>query len=115
MKLEFAQNSAYVSFEKRLRELHELIAVGEGDSEKADALREEMAADYRSLSAQEVERLNGLSEDLYGLSETTAPASGEHLPADAELAKAFLRARQHEDSGGRAAFSPSTCSPFPGS
>jgi tetratricopeptide (TPR) repeat protein len=97
MKLEFAQNDAYVRFEQWLRELHQLIAGGEGDSENADILREKMSAAHCLLSEQEIERVKGLSEDLYSLTETRATTPVEHSPIDAEVAKAFFLARQREN------------------
>jgi tetratricopeptide (TPR) repeat protein len=96
MKLEFAQNPAYASFEHHLRDLHGLIAAGEGDSDVADALRDSMSAEYRSLSASEEDRLNGLSEDLYSLTESPAPRMQQTLQ-DKGLAQNLLRAREQYD------------------
>lgn len=96
MKLEFAQNPAYVSFERHLRDLHGLIASGRGESEEADALRDAMASDHRLLSAEEENRLNGLSEDLYSLTESDDAAPPSSAP-DPAAAVEFQRARQRHD------------------
>jgi tetratricopeptide (TPR) repeat protein len=60
---EFAQNPDYVEYERLLIDLCDSMA--EGDEEKADSLREEMDRPAKRLSAAEVMRLNGLSSDLY--------------------------------------------------
>ena len=77
MKLEFSQNPAFRKLEERLRELHKLLASGEGDGDAADAIREEMASDYRALSSKEVDFLQGLSEDLDSLNEGATPKTSE--------------------------------------
>jgi tetratricopeptide (TPR) repeat protein len=64
----FAENPAYVEYERLLKELHGVIAQGKGDSDEADAIREAMEAPERGLNRMEITRLNGLSADLYMLS-----------------------------------------------
>lgn len=93
MTPEFANNPAFVTFEKQLRLLHEWISAGEGDSDKADLLRSEMADNYRSLSAHEVEHLNGLSEDLYSLSEEPDQPASTPKPNQAQTASEIIGAR----------------------
>src|SRR5687767_10165503 len=69
----FAQNPDYVEHELLLLELHDLIASGRGESEQAEAVRDKLDRTYNRLSPHEIERLNGLSHDLYML-------SGDELP-----------------------------------
>jgi len=57
------------TYTRMLHQLHELFGVGRGDSEEADAIRDEMDAPWYAMSKQERERMGGLSEDLYALSE----------------------------------------------
>src|SRR5436190_11135480 len=63
----FAANPYYVEHEERLKELSRLMAEGKGDTPEADALREAMEHPERQLTREEIERLNGLSADLYML------------------------------------------------
>jgi tetratricopeptide (TPR) repeat protein len=63
----FSDNPHYVEYERLLRQLHQLIAEGRGDTDEADRIREEMDEPWRKLRQEEVDRLNGLSADLYML------------------------------------------------
>jgi tetratricopeptide (TPR) repeat protein len=63
----FSNNPYYVEYESLLKQLHRLIATGNGNSEEADAVRDEMDRPERELSSEELTRLNGLSADLYML------------------------------------------------
>lgn len=63
----FADNPEYVKAETLLKELHRLISEGKGDSDEADAVREEMDEPWWKLTQEEQARLNGLSADLYML------------------------------------------------
>jgi DNA-directed RNA polymerase specialized sigma24 family protein len=67
MTSKFAANPYYVECEEQLKELHRLIAAGKGDSDDADALREAMERSERELGCEEIDRLGGLSADLYML------------------------------------------------
>ena len=54
----FAANPYYVACEEQLKKLHGLIAEGKGDTEEADALREELDVsvllfDYRGYGRSE--------------------------------------------------------------
>lgn len=64
----FADNPAYLAYEKGLKQLHQLIAADKGDTDEADVLRDEMDQPYRDLSSEERARLSGTSADLYMLS-----------------------------------------------
>jgi len=61
---QFLRNLAYVEYVHQLLELHDLIARGELESEKADQLREEMDVNWYALSADEMERAGIISADL---------------------------------------------------
>lgn len=87
----FADNPHYTEYEASLKSLHQLIAGGEGDSDAADVLREEMDRSASELSHEEMTRLRGLSADLYMLQDDEIfepPSPGkepsslipEHLP-----------------------------------
>jgi hypothetical protein len=86
-------NPYYVEYEDLLKKHHRLIAEGKGESEEADAVRDEMDRPERELSREELAWLNGLSADLYVLqddeifetaaSETAAP---DLLAADLDAA-----------------------------
>jgi hypothetical protein len=52
----FSDNPYYVEYEGLLKQLHRLIAEGKGDSDDADAVREEMDRPERELSREELNR-----------------------------------------------------------
>jgi len=56
---------AYEQYEKLLRELHELIAQGKGETDEADEIRDRMDRPWHALTLEEQERLSQLSEELY--------------------------------------------------
>lgn len=64
--LEFAQNPYYIEYESLLIRLSHAMA--EGDEETADRMRQTMEGPERWLNTAEIVRLNGLSADLYMLS-----------------------------------------------
>ena len=74
----FADNPCYVKHETQLKQLHQMMAEGNGDSEEADALRDEMDTTWWPLTAAECKRVSGLSADLYMLQddEVFEPADG---------------------------------------
>ena len=53
-----------VELARRLRQLHVFIREGEGDSDEADELRDEMDDFYHRLSPEEIERINELAIEL---------------------------------------------------
>lgn len=63
----FWNNQHFEQYESLLRRLHPLMAAGEGDTDEADAVRDEMDKPWRELSREEIARLDGLSADLYML------------------------------------------------
>jgi tetratricopeptide (TPR) repeat protein len=67
MQGKFADNPYYLEYEASLKKLHQMLGRGEGDSDEADALRDEMDRSASELSHEEMKRLKGLSADLYML------------------------------------------------
>ena len=67
MKTRFSDNSAYVVYERLLKELHRYLAAGQNDTPEVDAIHDQMDDLESRLSGEEIERLNGLSADLYML------------------------------------------------
>lgn len=61
----FMNNPEYVKYVHLLKQLHRLISEGKGDTEEADALRDEMDTPWHSLSKEEIDRVNSLAADLY--------------------------------------------------
>jgi hypothetical protein len=91
----FSDNPYYVEYETLLKKLHRLMAEGKGDSEEADAVRDEMDRPERELNREELARLNGLSADLYMLQDDEMfepPDPDEGTP---ELLDARLDAAWH--------------------
>lgn len=67
MQARFINNPYYLEYESLLKDLHRLISDGKGDTEEADAVRDRMDTPEQHLSREEINRLNGLSADLYML------------------------------------------------
>jgi hypothetical protein len=91
MTPQFADNSSYVEYERLLIELHEYMSSGNED--EADRVRDAMDAPERNLSSVEIQRLNGLSGDLYMLTdnEKFEPHSESQEQVMSGLASAWLR------------------------
>jgi tetratricopeptide (TPR) repeat protein len=89
----FMNNPEYVKSVLLLKQLHRMIVEGRGDTDEADAVRDEMDAPWYALSEEEVARVDRLGADLYTLDEmpptppqqdkTTAAA----LSAEIDLAR----------------------------
>lgn len=95
----FAANPAYVRCQRLLKELQELMARGEGDSERADAVRDAMEAIRNELDAAESLRIEELSADLYMLTgeeifQDISPEEKATLPQ--RLQRAFEAGRFEE-------------------
>src|ERR1041385_4055176 len=96
MKGKFAANPYYLEYEERLKELHQLIAEGKGDTDAAEAVREAMDAPARELTREEMQRLNDLSGDLYMLHDDEVYEPLEPGENPSERAPERLRARLQE-------------------
>jgi hypothetical protein len=68
-KQPFSTRPSYVQYIQGLRRLHELIAVDRDDTPEGDAVRDGMDGPWYELSETEQNRINGLSEDLYSISD----------------------------------------------
>lgn len=82
-----------------LLRLHRVIGEGQGDSDQADRLRDEMDPLWEEMDERERDRIRGLSEDLHGLREGR-PAP---LPMDRQAVRAWwgqvVAAYQQSQSG----------------
>src|SRR5262245_45583458 len=83
----------YDQYVKLLRQLHCLIADGEGDSQEADAVRDELDIHAPFLTDIESQRADGLSAALYSLSgnEIYAPEDQINPAPELELKTAWER------------------------
>ena len=98
MSGKFSANPYYVAYESRLKALHQLMAAGDGDTKEADAVRDEMDRPEQELSREELERLNGLSADLYMLQdEEIFEPPGEVAKTPQQLAAELEVAWRRED------------------
>jgi tetratricopeptide (TPR) repeat protein len=87
-------NPNFAEYESLLRRLHCLMAAGKGDTDEADAVRDDMDKPWRQLGREELARLDGLSADLYMLedNEIFEPADTDeetHGRLQAELREAW--------------------------
>jgi len=67
MNQQFANNPAYVEYERLLKRLHELVANGNNDTPDVESIHNQMDELEPRLGRPEIDRLNGLSSDLYTL------------------------------------------------
>src|SRR5438034_643962 len=58
-----------IEYVDRLVRLHRLIAAGQGDSDAAEAVRDEMDLPWRKMSEREIALARDLSIDLYTISD----------------------------------------------
>jgi tetratricopeptide (TPR) repeat protein len=66
-------SSPALEYERLLLQLAHLMAEGRGDTEEADALRDQMDRPWRELRPEEMGRLRALSADLYMLQDAEIP------------------------------------------
>jgi tetratricopeptide (TPR) repeat protein len=91
-----ATNSSSSFFAKHvalLLQLHKLIARGQGDDRPADDIRDEMDFTWRGLSADDRNVVEGLSADLYTLTDPPITA----IPLDTTVAQPIQSAIQEEN------------------
>jgi hypothetical protein len=67
-------------YARLLRQLHEYIARGQGDSPEAEAVGDQMDEPGYALTQREQERVGGLSEDLYALAEGDVKSAAMSKP-----------------------------------
>ena len=73
MRALFSDNLDYIRYEQGLKNLHDLLARGQNDSREAEAIHNAMDEVEPRLTGAEIDRLNGLSADLYMLSGNEMP------------------------------------------
>jgi len=92
----FPQSPAFKQVVSGLLRMHQYTVEGQDDSEEADALRQSMDEPWARLTAVERDRITGLSEDLYAI--TDPPDPSVPLPmnpqAQGKLNEAY-EAREH--------------------
>lgn len=77
----FSTEPHYVQAVRGLLRMHELEIQGLGDSPQADTIRDALEGQWLQLTEEERNRLTGLSEDLYSLSE---PSDTREMNAQAQ-------------------------------
>jgi hypothetical protein len=90
-----SRSPAYVESIRGLARLHELIENGQDESPEADPVRDRLEQPWHDLTDVEKQRITGLSEDLYFLSDPVC----ERLPMTPEADRALSDARAARDAG----------------
>jgi len=93
----YRDNPEYVKYVDGLLRLHRLMRDGLGDTDEANAVREEMDGPWYRLSKAEVSRTDDLSADLFTIepdSESPHPASGGISSDDARRELEALLSRE---------------------
>lgn len=83
-------DDCFSEYLRHLARLHELIAQGQGDSEEADAVRDQMDWPWSQLNRRQIELADGLASDLYTLG-TNRSAIGLKHPNAEEFAESVHR------------------------
>jgi hypothetical protein len=78
----FTNNTQYVALVGLLRRLHFLIAEGKGETDEADAIRDEMEGPWADMNTDERERTRVLSADLYTLDDNPTTPCDSSAEAD---------------------------------
>lgn len=81
-------------YARLLLELHKLSGQGQEESDESEAIRDLMDSPWNDMAQTERDRLNGLSEDLYALTEnksqSNAKSKKENMELGAEIQRVFL-------------------------
>jgi hypothetical protein len=85
------------AYSRLMLRLHDLIAKGQGDDPKADAIRDEMDAPRHRMTEAEQKRAGGLSEDLYALAENDPRSVKMSAEERSNWGKAFGAAYENGD------------------
>jgi len=93
---QFSQQADYLMVLRALHRLHELTLVGKDQGPEADAIRDGIDHPWNRLSETEKKRLEGLSEDLYSLSDPEVPAGTQKGIAEPDLRK-YIEAHKSKD------------------
>ena len=89
LKNPFSKEPDYVYSVQGLHRLHALFAAGKGQTPEADELRDTLDEPWTHLSEIERERINGLSADLYSLTDPPEPPLPMNPQAEKNLADAI--------------------------
>jgi hypothetical protein len=81
----FSRDPNYLFSIQGLHQLHALTAAGKDQTPEADELRDTLDHPWMCLSETETDRINGLSEDLYSLSDPPQPVLPMNSDAEREL------------------------------
>lgn len=92
----FFDNPDFLAYARLLHQLHQLIRAGADETAKGEELRERMDEPARDLSQVEIDCLNGISADLYTLSDPPWQVQPSP-PAVREELKDALEARDARD------------------
>src|ERR1700677_1576950 len=92
----FSTRPAYVQSIRGLLRLHRLAETGNDESPEADAIRDNLERPWHELSEIEKQRIAGLSEDLYSISEPVSQA----LQMVPQAQRKVLEAIEARQSGG---------------
>lgn len=65
----FFENPEFCAYISLLRELHRLIKAGDGETTRADELRDRMDGPSSKLDQEEIAVVNGISGEFYKLME----------------------------------------------
>jgi tetratricopeptide (TPR) repeat protein len=94
-KRPFSTRPSYVQYIQALRRLHELIAADQDDTPEGDAVRDGMDGPWYELSEAEQNRINGLSEDLYSISDPPE----DPRPMDPQVQRKWAEANAARHAG----------------
>ncbi|HEY2154841.1 MAG TPA: hypothetical protein VGH33_04380, partial [Isosphaeraceae bacterium] len=94
-KRPLSMSPAYVQYVRGLHRLHALIREDRDDSPEGDAVRDSMDEPGYALSEAERERVGGLSEDLYSISDPPA----EPKPPNPQATRRLMEAAESFHAG----------------
>ncbi len=95
-KRSFSKDPNYLQAIRGLHRLHSLTVTGKDQTAEADEVRDDLDQSWNRLSEVERNRLEGLSEDLYSLSDPQEPAKDMNPQATKNFA-AVLEAGKNSD------------------
>lgn len=87
-KRAFSKSPHYVQSVQGLHRLHALVVANQDETPEADAVRDSLDQPWYLLSEVEKERITGLSEDLYSLSDPPKPPLAMNPQAQTKLMEA---------------------------
>src|SRR6185312_16924142 len=91
----FSTNPGYIQTIRGLHQIHALTLAGQDDSPEADAIRDRLDRPWYDLSEIEKQRIKGLSEDLYSISDP----SQELLPSNPQVQRKLIEISEAKQIG----------------